>query len=210
MTSFVNSTEQATKSVNDLLSSLLPGATKLKINSNNIRSESTKGSKAKLIDRNLKKNIEIKERDVYKIKKKKKLIEQKEFKINKVKELKLEQNAKLSILKKHKSEGTLTKKEKKYLRAVSDQNINKAKSWDFDEDEKEELQNVQNEIMNFMKSNNNYDKHKRRRSKKKQFKEEISAKKQLNVDHRYPGLTPGLAPVGLSDEEDSSEEEKGF
>lgn len=211
MTSFSKSSEwQVTNAVNGLLSSILPGATKITSNNKNRNSnaKSSNGSKAQLIDQNLKKNIELKEKNTYRIKKKSKELKKRKIKANKVSNEKLEQVAKLQILQKHKEEGTLTNKEKKYFNNLISRNVQKAKSWEFEEDEQDELDEIQQYILGNMDNSKDLKRTKRRRTKKKEFKEEANASdKQSNPDQRYPGLTPGLAPVGLSDEEDSSDED---
>ena len=211
MTSFSKSSEwQVTNAVNGLLSSILPGATKITSNNMNRNSnaKSSKGSKAQLIDQNLKKNIELKEKNTYRIKNKSKELKKRKIKANKLSNEKLEQVAKLQILQKHKEEGTLTNKEKKYFNNLISRNVQKAKSWEFEEDEQDELDEIQQYILGNMDNSKDLKRTKRRRAKKKAFKEEANASgKQSNPDQRYPGLTPGLAPVGLSDEEDSSDED---
>lgn len=112
----------------------------------------------------------------------------------------IDQTAKLEILRKHQAEGTLTNRERKYLNKVISKNIRGLKSWDTND---EELQELQNSVLGHAMEAKMRPKSKTKRRSKKEFNEE----RQSNKDHRYPGLTPGLAPVGASDEEDSSQEE---
>lgn len=208
MSSFSKSPQlQATNAVNSLLGNLLPGATKISTMSNKRRLKSSKGSKAQLIDINLRKRVEIQEKDVSRIKKKEKKLRKQVLKTRKKANDQLEQSAKLQILESHKQNGVLTIKEKKFLNNVMRRNVSNAKSWDLDVDDKEDLQEVQEYILDNTLASKNAARSQKRRKRTKQFKEEIRGKQPSGSDHRYPGLTPGLAPVGLSDEEESSDEE---
>ncbi|CAI6452271.1 BPK_HP2_G0024520.mRNA.1.CDS.1 [Saccharomyces cerevisiae] len=102
-------------------------------------------------------------------------------------------------LKKHQQEGTLTDHERKYLNKLIKRNSQNLRSWDLEEEVRDELEDIQQSILKDTVSTANTDRSKRRRFKRKQFKEDIK-ESDFVKDHRYPGLTPGLAPVGLSDE----------
>lgn len=195
---------QATSVANGLLSNLLPGVPKIR--ANNGKTSVNNGSKAQLIDRNLKKRVQLQNRDVHKIKKKCKLVKKKQVKKHKLDKEQLEQLAKHQVLKKHQQEGTLTDHERKYLNKLIKRNSQNLRSWDLEEEVRDELEDIQQSILKDTVSTANTDRSKRRRFKRKQFKEDIKGSDFVK-DHRYPGLTPGLAPVGLSDEEDSSEED---
>lgn len=195
---------QATSVVNGLLSNLLPGVPKIR--ANNGKTSVNNGSTAQLIDRNLKKRVQLQNRDVHKIKKKCKLVKKKKVKKHKLDKEQLEQLAKHQVLKKHQQEGTLTDHERKYLNKLIKRNSQNLRSWDLEEEVRDELEDIQQSILKDTVSTANTDRSKRRRFKRKQFKEDIK-ESDFVKDHRYPGLTPGLAPVGLSDEEDSSEED---
>ncbi|CCD25553.1 Rrt14p NDAI_0F02350 [Naumovozyma dairenensis CBS 421] len=214
MTAYTNTSQlQATSAVNSLLSSLLPTADKIKLkksNKNGMKKKST--AKAQLIDHNLKKRLELQQLDVRKIKKREKKLQKSKIKFEKLQNEKFEKLAKLEILKKHQLEKTLTDKEKKYLKNLVNLKLKSLKSFEIvDEDDKNELIELQNFILDKTINNNEYKRSKNRRNKIKNFKENIKSKSTSNTndvsDHRYAGLTPGLAPVGLSDEEDSSDEE---
>lgn len=211
MSSFSKSPQlQATNAVNSLLNNLLPGATKISSNSNRRRlkgSEGSKGSKAQLIDINLRKRVEIQEKDVSRIKKKEKKLRKQVVKTKRKANDQLEQLAKLQILKNHKQDGELTIKEQKFLNNVMRRNVSNAISWDLDVDDKEDLRDLQEYILDNTVASKNAARSQKRRKRTKQFKEEIGGKPTSGMEHRYPGLTPGLAPVGLSDEEESSDEE---
>ncbi|CCF60159.1 hypothetical protein KAFR_0J00910 [Kazachstania africana CBS 2517] len=205
MSTFTNSSQlHATNAVNSLLSSLLPGARKINAKG---KVRAHKGSKAQLIDYNLKKRVEIQERNLMKIKKNEKKIQKRKIQSKKNELKTLAQSAKLQNLEKHKLNGTLTKKEKKYLNALIEQNTSIAKSWELDQDNKDDLLEVQNFILKNSSSHKNRVRSNKRRSKLKEFKTELKDSSVIS-DHRYAGLTPGLAPVGLSDEEESSSEEE--
>ncbi|CAI4065502.1 hypothetical protein SUVZ_09G0420 [Saccharomyces uvarum] len=195
---------QATSAVNGLLLSLLPGVPKVRANGGKKRVNN--GSKAQLIDRNLKKRVELQNRDVHKIKKRSKLAKKKQVKVHKHDKERLEQLAKYQVLKKHQEEGTLTEHERKYLNKLIRRNSQNLRSWDLEDEVRDELDDIQQYILKQTVSTTNADRSQRRRSKKKQFKEDIKQSESAE-NHRYPGLTPGLAPVGLSDEEDSSDED---
>ncbi|CCC71182.1 hypothetical protein NCAS_0G02950 [Naumovozyma castellii] len=210
MSSFSKTSQlQATSAVNSLLSNILPGSSKIKVrNEDQLTSrKKQKKSKAQLIDQNLKKRVELQERDVFKIKKKEKKQQKNKIKSRKVEHQQLDQLAKLEVLKKHKKEGTLTPREQEYLNKVIKLNTASAKSWELDDEEKEELKEIQKFILDKTTSSRDLKRKSKRRNKVKQFKEDIKQSTNNVSDHRYPGLTPGLAPVGLSDEEESSEED---
>ncbi|CAI4064421.1 hypothetical protein SKDZ_09G0440 [Saccharomyces kudriavzevii ZP591] len=206
MSSFLSQASkfQATSAINGLLSSLLPGVPKIRANS--VKAGVNNGSKAQLIDRNLKKRVELQNRDVHKIKKRSKLAKKRLVKKHKCDKERLEQLAKYQVLKKHQEEGTLTEHEKKYLNKLIRRNSQNLRSWDLREEVRDELNDIQQYILKQTVSTTNAERSQRRRSKRKQFKEDIAQSDSVK-DHRYPGLTPGLAPVGASDEEESSEEE---
>ncbi|AMD19687.1 HCL464Wp [Eremothecium sinecaudum] len=192
-----SSKAQATSAVNNLLESIFPGVGKVTNKKNNRKLKSN----TQLIDRNLRRRVEIEERDTDRIKKKAK--KQSKDKLRKVKRAteELVQKAKLANLKKHQQEGDLSAKEKKYLNSLIKRNISRLKGWQ-DEEAAEDLSELQAQVLEMMTGDEKNRRAKMRNQKKFKLKEK---KAQANVDHRYPGLTPGLAPVGLSDEESSEE-----
>lgn len=200
--SSLSSKIQATNAVNSLLSKVLPGSTK--IDANKSRQKRTGGSKAQLINNNLKKRVLIQAKDTHRIKKKRRQLQKQQVKSQQQKNEELQQMAKLEVLKKHRADDTLTTKERKFLDKVIKKNVRSLKSWEVEDEE--ELLELQANILKQTGATASYNKTKTRKKKNKEFKEQT---KQHNVDHRYSGLTPGLAPVGLSDEEESSEEEEG-
>lgn len=201
-----NTQIQTTNAVNKLLSKMLPGAQQMNLRSR--KSNGKKGSKAQLIDQNLKQRVLVQERDTLRIKKKQRKQQKSALKDRKLVMEKLDQAAKLRILQKHRANNTLTEKEQEYLDRLLKKRVNDAQSWSMNEENKHELLEVQDFILSKNSNNRNSIRSANRRKKVKQFKEEIKESKSNVSDHRYPGLTPGLAPVGLSDEEESSSEEE--
>lgn len=209
MSSFSNTAElHATSSVNDILAKVLPGMKKVKP-ANETKTSKSKGSKAQLIDHNLKKMIALQQRDVHKIKKKEKTSKKNALKNRQTQLLKLEKNAKLQVLQQHLKTGTLTEHETEYINKLTKRTVRNAKSWDMNDEEKEESLELQEYILQNQSQNKNRERSNKRRKRVKAFKEQKNTDDELVTDHRYPGLTPGLAPVGMSDEEESSDEERG-
>ncbi|KAM3160772.1 Regulator of rDNA transcription 14 [Lachancea thermotolerans] len=189
---------QATAAVNNVLSLVLPGSAKIDHNSTK-RQNNSKGSKAQLINANLKKAVRVRERDAHSIKKREQRNRRKLQRARQLVEDKVDQQAKLDILRKHREEDSLTAKERKFLNKVINKNVRDLKSWDVDA---EELHELQESVLRNTSQSSSLQKRKRKQ-RRDDFDE---SKKPVSGDHRYPGLTPGLAPVGLSDEEDSDEE----
>lgn len=209
MSTYSNASElHATSAVNSILSKILPGNKEIKPSKKDNNTKKGKGSGAQLIDHNLKKMVALQKKDIHKIKKKEKINKKNLLKKNLLENKKLEKNAKLEVLQKHKNDDTLTDIEKKYLEKLTQKAIRNAKSWNLDEEEREESLELQEFILKNDNGNKNHVRKNKRRQKVKQFREEIKQGDNVVSDHRYAGLTPGLAPVGLSDEEESSSEEE--
>lgn len=197
---------QANNAVNSLLSKVLPGSQNIKVGKRSKKNNS-KGSKAQLIDTHLKQRLYVQQRDTLRIKKKQKQLEKDKIKHRKNALETLERKAKLQILETHRQKGTLTRREKEYVDKLVKSNVSKVKSLDVTKEQKQELRDLQSFIL--AQDNKNNLRSRKRRTRVKQFKEDLtSSGKKSVVDHRYAGLTPGLAPVGLSDEEESSSEEE--
>ncbi|SCV05452.1 LANO_0H07800g1_1 [Lachancea nothofagi CBS 11611] len=195
----IKSREQATVAVNNVLSLVLPGSTKLDASNQKLRKDKTsKGSTAQLINQNLKKAVRVRERDAHGIKKRDLKARKKQIKAKQILNDQMDQKAKLDILQMHREQGTLTHKERKFLNKVISKNVRDLKSWDLQD---EDLQELQDTVL--INQSNNGTQNKRR--SRKDFRENVSSSTGA-ADHRYPGLTPGLAPVGASDEEESDEE----
>lgn len=198
----VNSQLQATAAVNELLGALLPGAKKIAVGDGRSQGRgSHKGSKAKLIDRNLKRMVELRERDEVSLKKRQKKQKIRAIKASRASRQEIEQAAKLKVLEEHRKNGNLTAKERKYLNKLAERNAKNVEAWELEEEDRQELRELQQRIIGQISPERSGQ---ARRKKIKTFKEEM---KPVAADRRYPGLTPGLAPVGLSDEEESSDED---
>lgn len=199
---------QANNAINGILANLLPGTPKISSINRKSKSKNNKVSKTQLIDSNLKKRIELQERDVLKIKRKEKKIKDQKKRENKLSKNRIQQQVKKELLNKHKKNGNLTNSEKKQLNEIVRKNESSLRSWEMDdEDDKDKFDELQKFVLDNVTNHKSSNRSKKRRSKKKAFKEEAGNKDVEDIDYRYRGLTPGLAPVGLSDEEDSSEEE---
>lgn len=105
---------------------------------------------------------------------------------------------KYNVIKAHKNTDSLTPEEQKYLLKLIKKNSNAVKRADVDDPfVQEEINDLRNEIMTL--TNEKYDRSKDRRleSKLQSFNDKVE-KGVL----AYPGLTPGLAPVGLDSDEE--------
>lgn len=192
----------ANNAVNRLLVRMLPGVSR--DNGGKVE-KNKKGSKAQLIDRNLKRRVQLQELDVAKLKKKQTRIKRREVKNQKRNLEHLEQLARLKVFEKHKKRGNLTEDELTRLNEIVEMNQQKAKSWEMDEENKEDLLYLQKYILKGTVGAGGRSRSNKRRERTKNFNERKGASALMT--RRYPGLTPGLAPVDMSDEEESSEEE---
>lgn len=197
----------ANDAVKSLLAKMLPASVQSAENNAQKIKQKQKGSKAQLIDRNLKRRVQLQELDVEKLKKRQSRIRRRELLKQRRSQEEIKELAELEVLERHRKEGKLTKKEKKYLNRLVNVNSERARSWELDEDEKEDLLELEKYILDKTTSANRVEKSQRRRNKKKQFSDKQKSVSPL-MARRYPGLTPGLAPVDMSDEEESSEEEE--
>ncbi|AAS53056.2 AER376Wp [Eremothecium gossypii ATCC 10895] len=112
-----------------------------------------------------------------------------------------EQEAKLAALERHQETGRLTKEEKRYLNKRTRQGAARARTWDLDEDEADEAAALQSQILDRIGSASGAGRV--RKQRRARIREALP---KASEDRRYAGLTPGLAPVGMSDEESSDEE----
>ncbi|SJM87988.1 related to Regulator of rDNA transcription 14 [Zygosaccharomyces bailii] len=193
----------ANNAVNRLLVRMLPGVSH---DNGGKMEKNKKGSKAQLIDRNLKRRVQLQELDVTKLKKKQSKIKRREVRNQKRNLEHLEQLARLKVFEKHKKRGNLTEEELTHLNEIVELNHQKAKSWEMDEENKEDLFHLQKYILKGTVGDSGRSRSNKRRERTKNFNERKGA--SASVTRRYPGLTPGLAPVDMSDEEESSEEER--
>ncbi|KAH3901316.1 related to Regulator of rDNA transcription 14 [Saccharomycodes ludwigii] len=192
---------QAKIAVSNVLDSFLPGFNANKINK---QKKVHKKNSVQLISENLKKRVELNEFDSQKLKKQRKLKEKKEIKKRKNDEKWLEKQAKSEILKQHKEKGTLTPKEQKVLNKKIIANRKRLEEWDLDEDIQEELNDVQQEILQATDIKLVESRKRKQNKKKTQFTTSTDGTQNTGTHgKRYTGLTPGLAPVGLSDDESS-------
>ncbi|SCU84674.1 LAMI_0C08438g1_1 [Lachancea mirantina] len=187
------SRQQATNAVNSLLSKMLPGSAKIDHNRKK-RPNRAGAPGARLINQNLKKRVELQERDVERIKRGEARAKKRAVMAQKAREDERTQLAKLEVLRQHQKDDTLTKKERKYLNSIIARNTAQLQTWDVSNPD---LQDLQDAILG---DRNQLSKQGRKR--RVGFVEQ----KQGHGDHHFAGLTPGLAPVGLSDEESSDEE----
>ncbi|GMG19359.1 unnamed protein product [Ambrosiozyma monospora] len=88
---------------------------------------------------------------------------------------------------------------------VIESNVKNLKSWKLDDDQTEEFLELQQQVIDLKYGNSKKKARKAHQIKKQQFQEKIK-KGYVSV----PGLTPGLAPVGESDDDDDSEDEEGL
>lgn len=102
--------------------------------------------------------------------------------------------AKHQLITKHRKDNTLTLEEDKYLRKIVKRNANLLNrlSEIEDYDLRSELQSLQQDILSAQKPK----KPMKNKDRAKDFKEKLQSGKIS-----YPGLTPGLAPVGMDDDD---------
>lgn len=192
----------ADDAVNRLLAKMLPGA----FQDGGEKKQKTKGSKAQLIDRNLKRRVQLREMDIEKLKKRQNRVRRRELRKQRRSQEEIKELAELELLERHRKEGKLTKKELKHLNRLVNVNAERLKSWEMDDDEKEDLLDVQKYILDKTTNVTGATKSQKRRQKNKAFNDDRKDISQ-SMARRYPGLTPGLAPVDMSDEESSEEGE---
>ena len=113
------------------------------------------------------------------------------------------QNATLQNLKEHFKKGNLTADEQKQLNKMIKKEVMKLKQWDIDYEVKEDLKELQHDIL--LVTDSKYaESLKRQQLKKSKNKKKTSSIKTDSLVSQYKGLTPGLAPVDM---EDSDSEE---
>lgn len=177
--------------VNKLLESVLPG------HSTQVSKKTTINSKSQIINESSSKK-NLKPEEIRRLKKKERLNQRKLIKKSSQKKEELEESAKYELLLKHSKEGTLSNDEKIELKKLIKKNIINLQSWKTEIDE--DLEEMENEITD-LKKNDQYIRKRRRIPKRiasKEFYEDIE-QAQKNQQKRYPGLTPGLAPVDMND-----------
>lgn len=185
-----NNPSKSTKTVNKLLSRVLPGYT----TENSSSSSSFTGGGKKATSQQLTSSHNA--TTSHKIMKQQKKKQKNAVKISQEQRIKLVKEAKMRILKDHAKQGKLTHDEELELKKYVKKNVVDVQSWHNDDEDMEE---VQREILEL-----------RGQRQTKQKKRSGADDKKLDVYKkdmiRYPGLTPGLAPVDAEDSEDSDDD----
>lgn len=192
-----SSKAKAKATVNKLFADVLPGASLLPLKKLSSSTASDFALEAK--KKRLSKGEVRKQNKAEKAKQNKK--------INKKLELdkKFQKLVRYNVIKSHKgSDAALSTEEEKYLKKLVKKNSNALKRFADvnDPDVQEEITALQEEIIAM--TNAKYD---RSRDRKLDAKLLAFNDKIKSGTLSYPGLTPGLAPVGLDDESDESDEE---
>jgi hypothetical protein len=91
----------------------------------------------------------------------------------------------------------LTESEKKELKRLISKNVVNLQSWRADIDE--DLEDIQSSILELKNQGVHVKSKKKRTINKKVSEKELYDKRKKSQENRYPGLTPGLAPVDLED-----------
>lgn len=103
------------------------------------------------------------------------------------------------VLKEHSSSGKLTREEALELKKYVKKNVVDLASWQVEDDD---MQEIQNDILELKsKDNRQRGKNIKKRTGSKENARDIYKENMI----RYPGLTPGLAPVGMDDEDEDSD-----
>lgn len=183
--------KSTTSTVNRLLDSVLPGhSTEVDTGRTHSLSQAIKKSQ----------NYKTTPEEARRIKKNLKVQKKKEIRVNKKKNDKVAKTARLQLLQDHFKQGLLTKEESLELKKLIKQNVANIQAWEIDEDDEEDLIDIQDSIMDLEKKD--YKKETRRRINKKAIYE----KPEPKTPNSFKGLTPGLAPVWMEDEGESSDE----
>jgi hypothetical protein len=180
---FTNSTKSSS-TVNKLLDSVLPG--------HSTAGKISVSSKSQIINTIQKR---LKPEEVRRIQKKERLVQRRQVRQKREERERVESISRYQLLKQHAKDGKLSRDEKIELKKLVNRNVISVQSWRTDVED--EIVDLQKEILDLKKSD-----YSRKRSKKKINAQEVYKKKQ---EKRYPGLTPGLAPVGMSDSDSDDE-----
>lgn len=191
-----NNPSKSQKTVNKLLAKVLPGyTTTSSSNSKSTRSSSPSSTSQQLTSSH-------NSTTSHKILKQQKKSNKKAIKISQEQRAKLVAEARQRILEDHLKQGKLTKEESLELKKNIKKNVVDVQSWQV-EDERE-VKDVQREILELKEQG------KKPKGRGVGKKNGANSGKKLDVYKkemiRYPGLTPGLAPVGATDDEESDEE----
>ncbi|OBA25953.1 hypothetical protein HANVADRAFT_3245 [Hanseniaspora valbyensis NRRL Y-1626] len=217
--------------VNNLLNNVLPGVNNnydiqsvendnpndllAQKRSNKFKDIKKKKHVVQLINDNLKKRAFLDDINQEKIIKKQKQRLRKSIKQTNLDTKQLVDDANLQNLKKHYKEGTLSGKEHKLLKKTIKKEVMKLKQWDLDYEVKEDLKELQKDIL-LITDPKYAEALKRKQLKQMKNKKKLKHTSSSNasttsssshIDHRVSGLTPGLAPVDM---EDSDSEEEAY
>lgn len=185
------SKQQSESTVNKLLSNILPGST-VNVTSN---PSGKQLAAAQLAHKEIRK-AKLSSHEIKKINQINKAKQNKNINSKMEKEKKFMKLMKYNLIKKHKEEKKLSIEESKYLKKLVKKNANMVKrvSEISDYEINSDLNAIRNEILLLTNPSSS----KRKLDKKKN---DFNAKIKKGAIS-YPGLTPGLAPVGLEDDSD--------
>lgn len=183
------SASKSSSTVSKLLDTVLPG--------HSIRTEKTSAvsSKSQIINTAQKK---LKPEEVRRLQKKEKLVVRQQVKDKREQRERVESVARYELLQQHAKDGKLTLDEKKELKRLINKNIVSVQSWRTDAED--EMVDVQKQILELKKTD-----YANKKSKKKQSIISAQNMYKKKLEKKYPGLTPGLAPVGMSDSDTDDE-----
>lgn len=181
--------KKATDTVNKLFESMLPGTRVLPQNEvSTTESFHREAKKQKLLPEEIKKLNKVQ-----------KAKQNKQVNKKVLKDKKFTKMMKYKLIKEHKNKNDLTEEEKKYLRKLVKKNSSAVRrAGDVDDMLiREEIDDLRSEILALENEKNDRSMAKQKENRLHAFKEKVTA-----GTISYPGLTPGLAPVGLDDESD--------
>lgn len=179
--------------MNKLFTNLLPGSVAV------APEQPSSLSSAQKVDKEIGNKDRPTKQEIHKIRKLDKLKQRQRIKKTLEADKKFNKLAKYHLIKHHKDEKNLSEEESKYLKKLVKKNVNSLNSVSEIDDEeiKAELKQVKQDIL---KLNNEKHAKKTKRIQNKKTKD-FNSKVAKGVIS-YPGLTPGLAPVGLDDSDD--------
>ena len=141
--------------------------------------------------------------EVRRLKKKQKLVQRQEVQKETAKNQQLKEKARYDVLMSHYKNNTLNALEKQELKKLIKRNVASIQSWRTDIEE--DLDEIQKDILDLKHQGKHVKSKKKRQVNGKVSEKELYEKRKKSQEHRFPGLTPGLAPVGM-DDSDSDEE----
>lgn len=179
--------------MNKLFSSLLPGT------QGTTSKQSSSLSSAELLSIEIENKNKLSKEELKKIHKQNKFKQHKKIKKALEDEKRFNKLAKYHLIKHHKTGGELSEEEAKYLKKLVKKNVNSLnRVSEIDDMEiKSELDQVRQDILKINKEKHDKKAKRIQNKKTKDFNSKV-AKGMIS----YPGLTPGLAPVGLDDSDD--------